>query len=296
MVAGSDEFFVCPEPGCKTKTLLKDIRFKKCRNCFCDIPPAVTDKANAIVETASAGSTISGSDDAGTSGSEDANIESTRSAYRGLLDQLNVAEAKITFRKSEGAPVPEFMFDDIAQIKARIAVADKSLPIRAEAIGLTAAAEANRLKIRKEALIENIQTEIKHQQDAARLAFSNILALQKELHEVSAKRDLAVIEASIVEIATAKRKEAAALANRTAMERIHGEASHLFSIKSEQGWQNSEERIEALLQSMCRAPRGSDLGGVGPQAQAKGSLKRSCEHRDLFGEEGDQEEEPGFHE
>ena len=97
MVAGSDEYFVCPEAGRKTKTLIKHIRFMQCRNCFRDNPPAISEKANAIVETASAGDAISGSEDASTSGSGDANVEDN-SAYRGFLDQLNEAEAKVTHR------------------------------------------------------------------------------------------------------------------------------------------------------------------------------------------------------
>ena len=45
-----------------------------------------------------------------------------------------------------------------------------------------------------------------------------------------------------------------------------------------------------------RRPRGGDVGGVGSQAPQRNSVKRSSEQCDLFGEEGNREEEPGFHE
>ena len=61
------------------------------------------------------------------------------------------------------------------------------------------------------------------------------------------------------------------------------------------GWQGSD-RIVALLEAVSGVPRGGDVGGVGPQAPQRSSVKRSSEQRDPFGEEGNREEEPGFHE
>ena len=141
MVAGTPDHIICSNAKCLTKTLIKDIRFKVCRNCNQEIPAAIFDKA--VVENAESSTTDGES--RSVSGSEDVGHEKDAgTAYQTLIERLIDAKAKVANRQAMGIPMPAYMLSDVAQIEAEIKVADNSMPTRAEAVGRTAAAEANR--------------------------------------------------------------------------------------------------------------------------------------------------------
>ena len=150
-----------------------------------EIPAAIFDKA--VVENAESSTTDGES--LSVSGSEDVVHEKDAgAAYQSLIERLIEAKAKVANHQAMGIPMPAYMLSAVAQIEAEIKVADSSMPTRAEAVGRTAAAEANRLAPRSSSLIELIQNELQHQRESTKISFAKVLSMQKELHEVGAKK------------------------------------------------------------------------------------------------------------
>lgn len=169
----------------------------------------------------------SGPDDAGV-------VDASGKAYQALAEQLSFFKVRIANREAQGiSDHPLYMHKDIAAAEAKIKVADAGMPKRAAAAGRTAAGEADRLAERAFSLIDDIKSELLKHREATRVSFVKVFEMQRELHEVNAKKKLAKGEALKKEADAIARREAAAVAHRSVAEQIKGEAVRLLKDQME---------------------------------------------------------------